>query len=114
MKYILMHQVQNIIGSSESSTRAKAHYKKYADWPELCCAQGCKNTAIHGGHVKARGYGLFVWYIIPVCQNPHNLPASNTTFKVKKIVAVEDNVSFNERVLSWKHDLAKLFLSDRF
>jgi hypothetical protein len=66
-------QVTNIVGSSESSTRAKSHYLRNAgSWPEQCCAKGCKNNAVHGGHVKAN----MTWYIIPVCQNPHNLPAS--------------------------------------
>mmetsp|Transcript_28871 Transcript_28871/g.73685 ORF Transcript_28871/g.73685 Transcript_28871/m.73685 type:complete len:153 (+) Transcript_28871:83-541(+) len=102
-------KVTNIVGSSESNTKAKAFYTKVTgSWPDRCCAQGCTNPAQHGGHVKVSGHGLITWYIIPVCQNPHNLPASDTTFLVKKTKAVEDDIKFTERAASWKHSIAKV------
>ncbi|KAJ9530557.1 hypothetical protein V8C86DRAFT_61442 [Haematococcus lacustris] len=108
--------VTNIVGSSVSKAKKGSHKRFYTDntgyWPATCCAEGCNGPAQDGGHVKVWREGVFTWYLVPVCHGVHNTPKSTTTFTVKHgTVAVEDPVSFKNRVESWAHDYR--YLMDR-
>ncbi len=99
-------RVRNIVGSSVVSGNHKAYWikkmKGKADWPETCCAKGCTNPAVHGGHVQLDSH-LWTWSLVPVCQNPHNKPSSATTFQVNSgtWVVVEDRADILSHIKSW-------------
>lgn len=106
--------VSNVVGSSETnlSGSAKSHWNRYSRtlWPARCCAVGCSNTAVHGGHVKIWRYDVWNWYIIPVCQS-HNRPANITPdFRVcAGTIAVEDPADLYSHIKSLGHDARIVF-----
>ncbi|KAF5836174.1 hypothetical protein DUNSADRAFT_6326 [Dunaliella salina] len=100
--------VRNTLGTSKSEIpNKKAFYMKVVGhWPQICAAQGCSNPAQAGGHCKNLPAGMD-WWIIPVCQSPHNKGGDNSEFRVDRVVAVKDDVSWERRVQSWEADVNK-------
>jgi hypothetical protein len=81
----------------------------------VCCAEGCSRAdRLSGGHVKiAMGPTTAAllhtkWYVVPECP-AHNKGASCKTFRVKPVLAVEATPVLQDRVVSWKADVKKLF-----
>ena len=83
-------QVGYAKGVTKTKTAAIEAGKEH--WPDKCCAKGCKNPAIHGGHVKHQdGFGSGRWYILPTCQKIHNGGATTTLIcPTKGTLAVEE------------------------
>jgi hypothetical protein len=84
-------QVGYAKGVTKTKTAAIEAGKEH--WPDKCCAKGCKNAAVHGGHVKHQdGFGSGRWYILPTCQKIHNLGATTTLIcPTKGTLAVEES-----------------------
>jgi hypothetical protein len=82
----------------------------------LCCAANCGAAGSHGAHVKlarsaARAAALkWRWWCVPCCAK-HNPAGTCATFLCKAGTrAVELDVGFGTRLLTWPADLKHLLL----